>query len=86
MFTGREAVFARDLPHHLHESPGKPARPGVGCSDFVVGVKRRDVARKERRLVAHGVRIPRGFLFDDGAHQRWVEGVGGGDAPRESDE
>src|SRR5713226_4504460 len=36
MFTGREAVFARDLPHHLHKSPGKSARPGFRCSDLLL--------------------------------------------------
>src|SRR6185437_4425856 len=66
-----EAVLARDLSHYLHESPGD------GASDFFRWRKaeRRDVARSEAGFVADRVRIPGGFLFDDGADQRGIERV-----------
>src|SRR6185437_4584551 len=66
-----EAVLARHLSHHLHESPGD------GASDFFRWRKaeRRDVARAEARLVTDGTRIPGGLLFDESADQRGIERV-----------
>src|SRR6201999_1369572 len=73
-----EAGFAGDLSHDLHEAPAEAAGPGFGGGDFVVGVERGDVFGEKGWFVAHGPGVPAGFLFDDGAHERGVEGLGGG--------
>jgi hypothetical protein len=67
-----EARFARDLPHHLHQPPGKTASISFGGGDFVVRVKARDVFAEERRLVAYGPGIPAGLLLDDGADESGI--------------
>src|SRR5258708_14701466 len=86
MLGGREAVFARNLSHHLHESPGKSASPGFRGGDFVVGVERRDVPPEKRGFIANGVGVPGRFLLDDGTHQYGIERVGAGNAAGKRDE
>ena len=81
-----ETEFAGGLSHDLHESPGKAAGVSFGGGDFVVGVERGDVLGEEKGFVAHGPRIPGGFLFDDGADERGIEIVGSGGFASESDE
>ena len=83
---GIEAGFAGDLSHDLHEAPAEAAGVGFGGGDFVVGVERRDVFGEEGRFVAHRPGVPAGFLFDDGADQCGVEGLGGGGFVSEGDE
>jgi len=66
----REPVFACDLAHHLHQSPGK--RPGTRFSDVGDSAAldlRHDVFFVELRLIAQRPRIPGRLLLDDGAYQ-----------------
>src|SRR5579863_9288645 len=72
-----ETGFAGDLSHDLHQAPTEAARVGFGGADFVVGVERCDIFREERGFVANRPGVPAGFLFDDGADERGVEGLGG---------
>ena len=74
---GIEAGFAGDLPHHLHQAPGKGAGIGFRSRDLVVRVEARDIFAEKRRLIAHGPGIPAGLLLDDGADQRGIEGLRG---------
>lgn len=80
-----KAGFARDLPHHLHQSPTEAAGVSFRGADFIVGVERRDVFGEEKRLVAHGPGIPRGFLLDDSADESGVERARRGGFAREGD-
>src|SRR6266436_2108356 len=48
---GIKARFARDLPHHLHQAPGKAAGVRFRRGDLVVGIEGRDVLAEEGRLV-----------------------------------
>ena len=68
-----ETGFAGDLPHHLHQAPGKAARVGLRRGDFVIGVKRRDVFGEKRGLITDGPGIPRGLLLDDSADESGIE-------------
>ena len=81
-----ETDFAGDLPHDLHQAPGKSARVGFGSRDLIIGVKIRDIFGEEARLVAHGPGIPGRFLFDDGADEGGIERLRGGGFAGEGDE
>ena len=75
-------MFARDLSHDLHETPGN----GAGNFFRQRKAKRRDVTRTEGGLVPKGVSVPRRFLFDDGANERVIEREPGGGGSRQFDE
>ena len=80
----REAMFARDLAHHLHQSPGK--RPGTrfgDVGDSAARDLRRDVFFVELRLIAQRPGIPGGLLLDDRTDQFWPKRVRIGGAVRE---
>jgi hypothetical protein len=66
----REPVFARDLTHYLHQSPGKCASARFGdVVDDAARNLRHDVFFVELRLIAQSPGIPGGLLLDDRADQ-----------------